>query len=108
MKSTLHVVGIGSTQHAETDQDAAATNKGETHQDVDQGGAPERKQVQRPVAVQIHGGRVLVVDGLVNGVDPHVPWRNPVSLTHLFCFGAAGTLRNPQPSHSFLWTSCCL
>lgn len=75
---SLNVIGISSAQQAETDEDAAAADQEETQQDVDQGGGPERKQVRSPVAVRIHAGRVLVVVGLVNGVDPHVTWRNPL------------------------------
>lgn len=74
---TLNVVGISSAQQVETDEDAAAADEEETQQDVDQGGGPEGEQVQRPVAVRLPAGGVLVVVGLVNGVDPHVTWRNP-------------------------------
>lgn len=71
----LNVVGIGAAHQEETDEDAAAAKEEEAQQDVDQGGGPEGKQVQRLVAVGVHAGRVLVVVGLVNGVDPHVTWR---------------------------------
>lgn len=72
------VVGIGPAQQVEADADAAAAQEEEPQQDVDQRGGPEGEQVQRPVAVgprAAAGGGGAVVVGLVDGVDPHVPWR---------------------------------
>lgn len=66
------VVGVGSAAQAEADEGAAAAYQGQTQDDVDQGGGPEGKQVDCPVAVGIHICSVLVVVGLVNRVDPHV------------------------------------
>lgn len=88
--SALHVVRIGTAQQEHTDEDAAAADEGEAQQDVGEGGGPEGEQVQRLVAVRIRDRRVLVVVGHVNGVDPHVTWRNPDSLT---------VPKDPQPSN---------
>lgn len=68
------VVGVGTAAQTEAEKDAAATDHQHTYEDVDQGGGPESEQVQGLVAVRIHVGRVLVVVGLVNRVDPHVTW----------------------------------
>lgn len=68
-------VGVGTAAQAEAEKDEAATDHQQTHEDVDQRGGPESKQVQGLVAVRIHGGCVLVVVGLVNRVDPHVTWK---------------------------------
>lgn len=71
------VVGVGSATQVEADEDAAAAEQEQAEEDVDQGGGPEGKQVQRPVAVGLHGCRVLVVVGLVNRVDPHITSNKP-------------------------------
>lgn len=77
------VVGIGPAQQVEADADAAAAQEEEPQQDVDQRGGPEGKQVQRPVAVGPRAGGGAVVVGLVDGVDPHVPWGEPGSVAQL-------------------------
>lgn len=71
------VVGVGSAAHVEADQDTAAEQQEHTQEDVDQGGGPEGKQVESPVAVRVHIRRVPVVVGLVNGVDPHITSNEP-------------------------------
>lgn len=71
------VVGISSSTKAEAEQDAEANYEEETQEDVDRGGAPEGKQVERLVTVKIHTCAVLVVVGLVNRVDPHVSSNEP-------------------------------
>lgn len=70
----LDVVGIGPAAQEEADEDAAAAHEEHAQEDVDQGGGPEGEQVERPVAVGVRARRVLVVVGLVNGVDPHVTY----------------------------------
>lgn len=66
------VIGVSSATQKEAEEDAAATYYKQTQEDVDQGGGPEGKQVQRLVTVGIQSRCVLVVVRLVNGVDPHV------------------------------------
>lgn len=44
----------------------------EAREDVDQRRGPERKQVHSFVAVELRAVGVLVVVGLVNGVNPHI------------------------------------
>lgn len=76
--STLHVVvRVCSATQEEAEEDAAAREQKQSQEDVDQGGGPEGKQVQCPVAVRIHICRVLVVVGLINRVDPHITSNKP-------------------------------
>lgn len=42
---SLDVVGVGTAAQAEAEKDAAATDHHQTHEDVDQRGGPESKQV---------------------------------------------------------------
>lgn len=69
-----HVGRIGSTLVDPRDKAAAAADDDGSHHDVEEGGVPEGEQGQRLLAVQIRGGRALVVVGRVNVVDPHVIW----------------------------------
>lgn len=71
------IVWVGSATQAEADEGAAAGQQGRSQQDVDHGGGPEGKQVQRLVAVGLYIRCVLVVVGLVNGVDPHITGDKP-------------------------------
>lgn len=68
------VVRVGSATQAEAEEGAAAEEHEQTHEDIDQGGGPESKQVQGLVAIGVQICRDLVVVGLVNGVDPHIAW----------------------------------
>lgn len=49
--------------------------QGHTKQDISESGGPEGEQVERLVAVCIHIGRVPVVVGFIDGVDPHITQR---------------------------------
>ena len=67
---------VGSATHAEAAEDTAADHQEQTQEDVDQGGGPEGKQVECPVAVGIHIGCILVVVRLINRVYPHITLDN--------------------------------
>lgn len=76
LRRTLNVVvWVGAAAHAETHEDAAATQQEDSKQNVDQGGGPEGIQVERLVTVHIWVGRVLLEVRLVDRVDPDVTWR---------------------------------
>lgn len=66
------VVGVGSATQAEAEEGTAAEDDEQTQEDIDQGGGPESKQVQGPVAILVPS--CLLIAGLVNGVDPHIAW----------------------------------
>ena len=70
------VVGVGPAEGAEAQQSAAPPEQEQAQQDVQQRGGPEGKQVQRLVAVWLHGRGGAVVVGLVDGVDPHISCRD--------------------------------
>lgn len=66
------VDGVGSATQAEAAEDTAAAHQEQTQEDVDQGGGPEGKQVEGPVAVGIHISCILVVVRLINRVYPNI------------------------------------
>jgi len=66
------VVRVGSAAQEGAEAGAAAADHEQSQEDVDEGGGPEGKQVEVPVAVRVHIGRVPVVVGLVNRVYPHI------------------------------------
>lgn len=68
------VVSVGSATQVEADEDEAAAYQEHTEEDVDEGGDPEGKQVERPVTVRIRSCCVLVEVWFVNRVDPHITW----------------------------------
>lgn len=76
-RSAVSVIRVSTTAQAEADKNATSSDHKSPHQDVSQSDGPEGEQVNSLIAVNIDGGGVLHIDGLINPVDPHVTSNEP-------------------------------